>query len=154
MADTNADSAQPSREEWMAYIHKEMAAVCAQRGWRQQLRRAWECREKPVATSGIEDYEWKIVVAGRTDLDDAGDHDLDRFYVLRLDPVNRTFRLLHDNDTSWGTDLPRLFFDRRHCTTSTELPITFKAGLPPAGTLATAILELTERFNPNFFSTS
>ena len=138
----------------MAYIHEEMAEVCAQRGWRQQLRRAWDCREKPVAASGIEDYEWKIVVAGRTDGDGAMDRDLDRFYLLRLDPVNRRFRLLHDNDYSWGTDMPRLYFDLRYCTTSTELPIPFESGLPPARTLATAILELTERFTPNFFSTS
>ena len=50
--------------DWMVYIDGEVRDVCQATSWGHQLRRKWTVREKPVADSGIDDYEWKLIPGG------------------------------------------------------------------------------------------
>src|SRR5262249_51765165 len=71
---------------WMEYISTEVSATCRQKGWGVQIRRKWSVREKPVASSGIDDYEWKLIPDGRvySDLGIAGFEE-GVYYVLGFD---------------------------------------------------------------------
>jgi hypothetical protein len=51
----------PEDADWMEFIDNEVRTICQARGWRQQVRRKWSIRNKPVSESGIDDYEWKLI---------------------------------------------------------------------------------------------
>src|SRR5262245_43643623 len=84
-------------QEWMAYIEREVAAVCETKGGGHQIRRNWAIREKAVADSGLKDYEWKLLPEAAGKLPDAPEGDFDgTYYVLNFDRARDTFVLEHD----------------------------------------------------------
>ncbi len=140
-------------EQWRAFVDAEVSAVCERRGWGRQVRRKWAVREKPVAESPIDDYEWKLIpdadgllppfdVSKFIDGVDEG-----RYFVLGVDTQDGAFVLQHDtlhnvfrgrqNDTSTFTRIP--FEALRH------------AHLSGNGDLRDYVLDLVEKFEPNEF---
>ena len=144
-------------KDWMAYIDAEVKAACGHRGLVPQIRRKWSVREKPVAESPIEDYEWKLVKPDPGTFD-APDEFEGTYYVLGFDKVNGRFLLQHDN---WqGGDVGPHW----EVTTYTEIRWGFRGSsivssheqaplvLPPVGWLRDHLLRLIDRFEPNSFS--
>ena len=157
--------------KWMTYINAEVAGVCSRKGWRHQIRRKWSVREKPVAESSIDDYEWKLITEGEARTPEASPSDLDEgiYFVLCYDRHNRKFVLQHDTDHCGDPD------DSWFTFTYTELHLhpwlyqedsprseeTFRLAiarardveqLPPKGWLERLLMDLTAKFSPNHFS--
>jgi hypothetical protein len=134
----------------MAYIDAEVAGVCHRRGWGQQIRRKWAVREKPVADSPIDDYEWKLLPEGRAEPSESPPSDFDEgtYFVLGYDSANRKFVLQHDTDHCGDLG------DHWHTCTYTELNLVpgEPDQLPPKGWLERLLTDLTTRFGPNHFS--
>lgn len=151
------DTVSGENQEWMAYIDSEVRAVCEAKGWRHQIRRKWSVREKPVAESSIEDYEWKLIPSVEGTPTDAPLSDFEgTYYVLRFDKPMCKFVFQHDT----------LHFGRssREVETYTEIHIipeemisstndAYKAFLHRTpGWLRDHLFDLTTRFRPNTFS--
>jgi hypothetical protein len=141
------------KRKWMVYIDAEVAGVCRKRGWGQQIRRKWAVREKPVANSPIDDFEWKLLPEGSVEATDAAPSDFDEgcYFVLGYDSANCKFVLQHD------TDHCGVLGDHWHTCTYTELNFSLLAPgepdqLPPKGWLERLLTDLTTRFGPNHFS--
>jgi hypothetical protein len=146
------------KRKWMVYIDAEVAGVCRKKGWGQQIRRKWAVREKPVADSPIDDYEWKLLPEGGAAASEAAPRDIEidegTYFVLGYDSHNRKFVLQHDTDRcgDWG--------DHWLTCTYTELNVPFDLWrvpgepdqLPPKGWLERLLADLTTRFSPNHFS--
>lgn len=168
---------------WMTYIDTELRGLCQDKGWRPpQIRRKWSVREKPALSSGIDDYEWKLIPLEKTDrmeFDPAND-DWGTYFVLGFDSAGGKFVLQHDNHYV-GT-----FGDHHVTSTSTEIdlakalwledvsdlvcarkgiePLNLLRGMvseeiarwwvdpPPSGFLRRIVSALTSRFEPNTFS--
>ena len=85
---------------WMAYIDRELRGLCEETGWRPpQVRRKLSVRETPVSSSGIDDYEWKLIPYEKTEEmeHDPADDDWGTYYVLAFDSAHGKFVLQHDN---------------------------------------------------------
>jgi hypothetical protein len=68
---------------WRDYIAREARAACNATSCALQVRRKWEVREKPVALSSVDDYEWKLIPNSRGVLPEAHDGDFEgRYFVL------------------------------------------------------------------------
>ncbi len=144
----------PAQDDpWMAYIQAEVVAACKEKGWGHQIRRREEVREKPVAASGLEDYEWKLVPgAGGRSADDGYEGT---YYVLRLKPTG-VFELLHDNfkagdidNLGWLMNTATEFVPRHDANSSDPGK---PSATPPKGWLTEMLLHLTARFGPNTYS--
>jgi hypothetical protein len=99
--------------DWMAYIDAEVRAVCQAKGWGHQIRRKSSIREKPVALSPVEDYEWKLIPGAQGKLPDAPLDDFDgTYYLFSFDKPNEKFIFQHDTTHCgvWGLTgrLPRI----------------------------------------------
>lgn len=130
----------------MEYIENEVRAVCTQKGWKYQIRRKWEVREKPVGKSTIEDYEWKLIPDdSRNDYTPSPDGFDGVYYVISFDRRNNRFVLQHDTHHCgmWGP--------HHEEATYTEISLVMHAS-PPIAWLRDHLLDLTTRFGPNVFS--
>ena len=115
----------PAHEEagtqaWMTYIDAELRGLCQEKGWRPpQIRRKWSVREKPVSSSVIDDYEWKLVPFAKTDEmeHDPADDDWGTYFVLGFDSTHGKFVLQHDNN------YVGMFGDHWITTTFTEIEL-------------------------------
>ena len=143
----------------MAYIDGEVRAVCEANGWGHQIRRKWSVREKPVAESPIDDYEWKLIpdAEGKLPDDPKSNFYEGYYYVLCYDKPNDRFVLQHDTfHAGWGS---------REIATYTEIRLDPVAAMlimrnehkttldhPPTGWLRDHLLALTKQYRPNRFS--
>ena len=129
------------------YVDREVRAICAEKGWVCQIRRAWKAREKPVSKSTVEDFEWKLIPKeGRTEGEWAG-----IYYVLEVHPSQGCFRLLHDTAHCgvWGPHW--------NMTTYTEIgmdAILNEEHVWHGGSLRDHLLEIIDKYKrrPNYFS--
>jgi hypothetical protein len=162
-------------ENWMAYVDREVRDACDEKRWACQVRRKWSVREKPVAESSLEDYEWKLIpdLLPRPEWElipglpprPAFEFEEGVYYVLRFDRRSLTFILQHD--TTHGCD----FGPHMDLSTSTEIHLEglyamklrhdqglgYKRPLDepgPDGWLTKHLVHLTTRFQPNRFSIS
>jgi hypothetical protein len=154
MSDSGHGPTLPAQDDpWMAYIQSEVVAMCAGKGWAHRIRRREEAREKPVAASRLEDYEWKLVPGAGPGA--ASDGYEGTYYVLRLAPTGR-FELLHDNVKAG--DLDNLTWLTNTATEFGPFAAAFggdpgrPSAPPPQGWLARMLEFLTGRFQPNTFS--
>lgn len=167
---------------WMAYIDTELRGLCQDKGWRPpQIRRRWSVREKPVSSSGIDDYEWKLIPFEKTDEmeHDPADDDWGTYFVVGFDSTQGKFVLQHDNN------YVGMFGDHWVTSTFTEIELAkarslddvsdficaregierkdlmgldpehlarWWVGLPPPGFLRRILSPLTSQFKPNTFS--
>ena len=138
-------------QKWMAYIDQEIRETCEAKDWDRQIRRDWRVREKPVAESSIEDYEWKIMPGT----------DKDHYYLLRFEPSRCKFILQHDtNHCGVGGRHWQWTTYTEIVVAGPELALISDTGeimrelerCPPRGWLRDHLLDLTTRFGPNFFS--
>jgi hypothetical protein len=154
------------------YIDAEVREVCRRNGWRAQVRRKWSAREKPVSSSDIDDYEWKLI-PGRDYSPDTyvstaeAVIDEGTYFVLGFDASSGVFVLQHDMFHGGSID------DRRFMCTYTEIDLRWATvaehvaqggepapddqpdwtrAVPPSGMLARFLQDLTTRFRPNLFS--
>jgi hypothetical protein len=144
---------QSDDEKLMEYVYREVREACQVKSWGQQIRRNQSVRHKPVAQSGIEDYEWKLIPGATGELTqptaDSPDYD-GTYYVLSVDKRAGKFVLQHDTYHlgMWGAHFEE--------STYTEIRIGpflrhMNEGLP-AGWLRDHLLSLVDRFGPNEFS--
>jgi hypothetical protein len=131
-------------EDWMAYLDKEVDEVCEARGWGKQIRRSWQVREKPVAESVMDDYEWKFIPDPDKELPDRSNEDYEgTYYIVRFDGDSRGFVLQHET-YHVGTFGP-------HHELATYTEIKPSAGWPPEGWLRDHLLRLVAQYKPNRF---
>ncbi len=94
----------------MEYVDGEVKAVCRMNSWQCQVRRKWSVREKPVAESPVEDYEWKIYPFSIKDelVEDWWLMDAKQwqgiYYLVSVDRPGEKFVLQHDTNHAgvWG----------------------------------------------------
>lgn len=145
---------------WMEYTNTEVALVCEQLGMARQIRRRWAVRHLPVASSGLEDYEWKIIPGQVGELP-AESHPSYRFegryYVLSVDIRARRFSFLHDAfragrvSPMWEVEEVSQISDAggmsENPTTGHETSVC-----PPHGWLSSHLARLLAVHGPNVFS--
>ena len=138
-------------QKWMTYIDAEVRAACRERGLGYQVRRKWMAREKPVSTSPVDDYEWKLIPGAEGQLPDQGPLDTGHpYYLLGLDRAGGKFILHHDNRYCGGGD--------EYLATFTEIRLSdpdnavARVDPPRPGWLCDTLVLLTERFRPNWFT--
>ena len=155
-------------QQWMAYIDAEVRAACRKRGLGVQVRRKWTVREKPVSDSPVEDYEWKLGASSNLPQQDPRKFDEGRYYVLWLDRARGKFIFQHDSCFGdEGSEMPFATFTeirllafnntdylRVRRETSDGEQAARVATPPPPDWLCEALVRLTERFQPNWFSIS
>ncbi len=152
---------------WMAYITAEVHSACEKKGWRDQIRRKWSVRDKPVSQSMVGDYEWKLVLDISEDIPQPQPNGFDEgiYYVLSFDIHRGRFVFQHDtarcgsSGPHWAlasfTHIELGAGDYAYC----ERLLQVGAGpegpyivLPEDGWLQDVLIDLTSRFNPNQFS--
>jgi hypothetical protein len=141
-------------QEWMAYTDGEVRAVCEQRGWGHQVRRRWAAREKPVAESTIEDYEWKLFPGSpgpHQPMADSGDCDEGVYYVLGFSTVDHCWLFQHDTHHAGN------FGRHRSMSTFTRIQVDGVLGMTSQlvderNQLRDYLVDLVDRFGPNTFS--
>lgn len=168
------DDVDEASKAWMHYIDSEVRAACEHRGWASQVRRKWTSRERPVAESPLEDYEWKLIpesVGRLPDLEPSPMIDSGRYYVLWCACARARLVLQHDTEHLEPFLGPAWFissFTEIHVgglgglqyALDVERQAALYAGgrLPPVpgrrGILRDILLELTGRFGPNWFALS
>ncbi len=86
--------------KWMVYIDTEVRAACKKKGWGSQIRRKWSVRDKPVALSNVDDYEWKLLPDAEGALPEQQPTDFDEgiYYVLSIDRRAKNIVLQHDTN--------------------------------------------------------
>jgi len=165
----------PEEYQWMLYIDNEVERVCEAKDWAHQVRRKWSVREKPVAESPVDDYEWKLIPGSSGKLPDAEPCDFDQgaYYVVGFNAEEGKFVVQHDTHRV-GCMAPH--WQR---ATYTEIGVNGAAqgarsrparrpGIvekwmirkddppelqpPPAGWLRDHLLDIVSRFGPNTFS--
>jgi|SRR5690242_17140024 len=159
------------REEdqiWMSYIDAEVRATCETKSWRHQVRRKWSAREKPVAESLLDDYEWKLIPGTFYELAKsvAEAFEEGNYYVLSFDRPTSRFILEHDTSHADAQDEPEietytavrwsgfmpLSLDMMSRIARGEEPTPEPLPYPPVGWLREHLLGLVTRFGPNSFS--
>jgi hypothetical protein len=148
---------------WMGYVDAELRGLCEDRGWGYQVRRKWSVRDRPVAESPVEDYEWKLISDAEGKLADHSPADVDEgtYYLLGLDPQGGRFLLQHDTFHAGrsGPHWQRQTFTSIHFA-GPAAPSGVTLGAmspslpdpPPSGWLRGHLAQLTARFQPNHFS--
>lgn len=169
---SEADASSKGTQNWMAYIDAEVAAICLKNGWGHQIRRKWSVREKPVSSSTVDDYEWKLIPRGKPKTREAAPSTFDEgiYFVLGFDSNNRKFVFQHDTNHCgmWGahwftntyteiTVPPDVWLLKEMMLEETDWPPKVEPAdssdkLPPEGWLQRFLLDLTGRFQPNHFS--
>ena len=76
--ESDAEASPKRTQDWMAYIDSEVVAVCLKNGWGHQIRRKWSVREKPVSSSTVDDYEWKLIPYGKPKTREAARREIGR----------------------------------------------------------------------------
>ena len=139
----------------LEYVEREVRGCCEARGMGHQIRRAWNVREKPVAESGLADYEWKLIPDSSSNRQNDGDYE-GRYFVLSIDPAmeclwfqHDTFHVGHagDDHRKWQT-FTKIAFRPFSGTRSED----GRNEVAPRGWLSETLATLTKRFNPNVFS--
>jgi hypothetical protein len=166
-----------TKQALMNYIYAEVRDVCQKKGWRVQVRRKWSAREKPVSSSPVDDYEWKLI-PGQDLLPEneaaipapSNEFDEGTYFVLGLEASTGKFVLQHD--TFHCGEMGVHWFTR----TYTEIDLWEAAmhhsllkstpggtgptpdvrpgwtnSIPPSGMLGRFLQDLTGRFRPNDF---
>jgi hypothetical protein len=155
------DTTRKKTQEWMAYIEAEVAAACRKNSWGHQIRRKWSVREKPVSSSTIDDYEWKLLPRDQSVPREAAPREFDEgtYFVLGFESSKGKFVLQHD--TNHGGVMGDHWFTNTY--TEIRLPSNLWPGpefadaidlnnpLPASGWLQRFLLALTARFRPNSF---
>ncbi len=95
----------------MSMLSAEIRRFSERKDWKWQVRRDWAKREKPVNTSSIFDYEWKVVPPQ----EGLGGW----YYVIRLKD-ERTLEFLHGNDWSPGSGMGG-WWSEQHTSTVIKL---------------------------------
>ena len=170
--ESDAETSSKRSQDWMAYIDAEVVAVCLKNGWGHQIRRKWSTREKPVSSSTVDDYEWKLIPRGKPKTREAAPSKFDEgtYFVLGFDSYNRKFILQHDTNHCglWGhhwltntyTEIavpPEQWLIDRVMLEVTDRPPNMEPSgspdqLPPEGWLQLILMDLTAKFQPNQFS--
>jgi len=155
-------------KNWMPYIHAEVRAACDKKGWGHQVRRKWAVRDKPVAQSMVDDYEWKLVLGADAGLPEQEPSDFDEgvYYVLSFDCLGGELVLQHDTArcgsvgphfalTSFTHIRPGAAGDYDYLTRLSKMGAGPEGPyiVPPRdGWLRDVLIDLTSRFGPNNFS--
>ena len=152
-----------TNRDWFEYITSEVRATCRSKGWRYQIRRKWSVRERPVSTSNVDDYEWKLIPASVDSSSDVelapGDpvaNDEGTYFVLGFIGAGKC---VLQHDTSRGGDIDDQWFtqtstviDLSEASVHERLDASARASLPPQHLLERFLVALTAKFQPNWFS--
>ena len=176
--DEDRVSGEATQQALMEYIYAEVRDVCDRNGWRVQVRRKWSAREKPVSSSGVDDYEWKLI-PGQDLLPEneaatplpPNHFDEGTYFVLGFEPSRGKFVLQHDTfhcgvlgenwfmrtyteidlwEATRRTTLARSIREKGEPTL--DLRPGWTDSIPPSGMLGRFLIGLTSRFRPNNFS--
>ena len=137
-----------SLDGWMAYLQQELGTACEQLNLHFQIRRSRRVREKPVAESTIDDYEWKPIPAVRGRFS-AADSEEGTYYVFSVDTNEGVLRLQHDTHHA-GVAGRHLWLE-----TFTTFPMAATlrgAASPGEMALRNFVVDIVGRFEPNIFS--
>jgi len=175
--DEDGVSGEATQQALMNYIHAEVRDVCHRNGWRVQVRRKWSAREKPVSSSRVDDYEWKLI-PGQDLLPESeaanpappNQFDEGTYFVLGIEASSGKCVLQHDTfhcglmGDHWYT---RTYteIDLWEAARSTSVAKSIQGGIdptldvqrgwtgsiPPSGMLGRFLQDLTGRFRPNDF---
>jgi hypothetical protein len=139
----------PDDEKWMAYVNDELDAFCRATGFKQQVRRSWTVREKPVKESSLDDYEWKVFRKPQPDHEFEGE-----YYLVGVRRAEGRFWVRHSTvhagvmGAHWDREtVTELNPDGMHVVPKR------KPGQPPrVGWLREHLEFLTGKFEPNHYA--